>query len=240
MLWYKAWHESKGRFFYTLIGMLLLCGLLVLSYESWHLDPARMNFRGFVWQALYFRFFHAAWVFSTLFLAFGGLRSEQQEGTVLFTLSLPARRWRILLTRAAVCAGEATATAIVPAISISAYSLLIGRSYPVIQSVEFALLLTAGGMVFLSLGILLSTFLGGGWGPVAIGVPIIAGIYTGTRSSEALRAYNPQDLFSGAATVQAPAWALGSSLPWSAMGVSVAAALVLLLVSIVITERLEF
>ena len=240
MLWYKAWHESKSRFFYILIGMVLVCGLFVLSYESWRLDPARMNFSGFVWHALYFRFFHAAWVFSTLFLALGGLRTEQDEGTVLFTVSLPARRWRILLARAAVCAGEAIVTAIVPALSISAYSLLIGRSYPVIQSVEFALLLTAGGMVFFSFGILLSAFLGGGWVPVAIGVPIIAGIYTGTRSSEALRAYNPQDLFSGASIVQAPAWALGSPLPWSAMSVSVAAALVLLLISIVITERLEF
>ena len=36
-----AWHESKGRFFYTLIGMVLMCGLFVLSYESWHVDPAR-------------------------------------------------------------------------------------------------------------------------------------------------------------------------------------------------------
>ena len=240
MLCYKAWLESKGRFFYTLIGMVLLCGLFVLSYESWRLDPARTNFRGFVWQALYFHSFHAAWVFSTLFLALGGLRSEQYEGTVLFTLSLPARRWRMLLARAAVCAVEAILTAIIPAMSISAYALLIGRSYPVIQSVEFALLLTAGGMVFFSLGILLSTFPGAGWVPIAIGVPIIAGIYTGTRSSEALRAYNPQDLFSGAAAVHAPAWALGSSLPWSAMGVSFAAAAILLLVSIVITERLEF
>jgi ABC-type transport system involved in multi-copper enzyme maturation permease subunit len=240
MLWYKAWHESKSRFFYTLIGMVLVCGMFILSYGSWHVDPARMNFRGFVWNALYFRFFHAAWVFSTLFLALGGLRAEQQEGTVLFTVSLPARRWRILLARAAVCAGEAIVTAIVPAMSISAYSLLIGRSYPVSQSVEFALLLTAGGIVFFSFGILLSAFLGGGWVPIAIGVPTIAGIYTGSRSIEAFRAYNPQDLFSGAATVQAPAWALGSPLPWSAMGASVTVALVLLLVSIVITERLDF
>jgi ABC-type transport system involved in multi-copper enzyme maturation permease subunit len=240
MLWYKAWHESRSRFFYTLIGMVLVCGLFILGYESWHIDPALMNFRGFVWQALYFRFFHAAWVFSTLFLALGGLRAEQQEGTVLFTVSLPARRWRILMTRAGVGAAEAMVTAIVPAISISAYSLLIGHSYPVIQSVEFALLLTAGGMVFFSFGILLSAFVGGGWVPVAIGVPTIAGIYIGSHSSEALHAYNPQDLFSGAAAVHAPAWALGSPLPWSAMGVSVTAALVLLLVSIVITERLDF
>jgi ABC-type xylose transport system permease subunit len=50
MLWYKAWHESKTRFFYTLAGMLLVSGLFVLSYDSWHLNPERMNFRGFVWN----------------------------------------------------------------------------------------------------------------------------------------------------------------------------------------------
>ncbi len=240
MLWYKAWHETKSRFSYTLTGMLLVCGLFVLSYESWHVDPARVNFRGFIWHALYFRFFQAAWVFSTLFLALGGLPAERHEGTALFTMSLPARRWRMLLVRAAVCAGEAILAAMVPAISISGFSLLVGRSYPVIQSLEFALLLTTGGMVFFSFGILLSAFLGGGWAPVAVGVPVIAAIYTGTRSSEALRAYNPQDLFSGAATVQAPAWALAAPLPWSAIGVSIGVALALLLVSIAITERLEF
>ena len=124
----------------------------------------------------------------------------------------------MILTRATVCAGEAAATAIVPAISISAYALLIGRSYPVIQSVEFALGLTAGGMALFSFGILLSAVVGGAWVPVAVGVPIIAGLYTGTRSSRTLRTYNPQDLFSGAATVHAPARALGPPLPWSAMG----------------------
>jgi ABC-type transport system involved in multi-copper enzyme maturation permease subunit len=240
MLWYKAWHESRSRFFYTLAGMLVVSGLFVLSYDSWHLDPARINFQGFVWHALYFRFFHAAWVFSTLFLALGGLLAERHQGTALFTLSLPARRSRILLVRAAVGAGEAAVTAILPAMSISAFSLAIGRSYPVIQSLEFGLLLAAGGMAFFSFGILLSACLRGDWAPVAIGIPIIAGIYTGTRSSHALRAFNPQDLFSGAATVHAPQWALGAPLPWAALCVSIGAALVLLLISIVITERLEF
>lgn len=240
MPWYKAWHESKSRFVYTLAGMLLMSGLFVLSYKAWNLDPARVNFRGFVWHTLYFRFFHAAWVFSTLFLALGGLPAERHDGTALFTLSLPARRWRLLLVRAAVGAGEATVTAMVPAMSIPMFALLIGQGYPVTQSLEFAALLVAGGMVFFSFGILLSTCLRGDWAPLAIGLPIVAGIYTGTRSTEALRAYNPQDLFSGAATVQAPAWALGASLPWSALGFSIGLAFALLLVSIVVTERLEF
>jgi ABC-type transport system involved in multi-copper enzyme maturation permease subunit len=240
MLWYKAWHESRSRFFYVLFGMLLITALFVLSYDSWHLDPARTNFRGFIWQALYFRFFHAAWVFSTLFLALGGLPAERHEGTALFTLSLPARRWRILLVRAAVCAAEAAATAVLPATSISAFSLVIGQSYPVIQSLQFALLLTAGGMAFFSLGILLSARLRGDWAPVAIGIPVIAGIYTCTRSIPSLRAYNPQDILSAAATVQPPAWAIGSHIPWPAMLISLTVGLLLLAISIVITERLEF
>jgi ABC-type transport system involved in multi-copper enzyme maturation permease subunit len=240
MPWYKAWHESKSRFAYTLAGMLLVSGLFVLSYEAWNLNPERVNFRGFVWHALYFRFFHAAWVFSTLFLSIGGLLAEQHEGTALFTLSLPVRRWRMLLARAAVGAGQAMVTAIVPAMSIPLFALLIGHSYPAIQSLEFAALLVAGGMVFFCLGILLSTLLRGDWAPLAMGIPIVAGIYTGTRSSEGLNAYNPQDLFSGAASVQAPAWALGPHLRWGALVVSIAAALILLLISIVITERMEF
>src|SRR5689334_9719270 len=100
MLWYKAWHESKSRFLYTMAGMLAICVLFLFSYPSWNLDASRINFQGFVWQALYFRFFHAAWVFSTLFLALGGLAAERHEGTALFTISLPARRRRMLVVRA--------------------------------------------------------------------------------------------------------------------------------------------
>lgn len=240
MLYYKAWRESQDRFLYTLAGMVLLCGLFVLSYPSWHLDPARVNFSGFIWHALYFRFFHAAWVFSTLFLALGGVAAERHEGTALFTLSPPARGWRMVLVRAAVGAAEAVAGAILPAITISAFAPLVGSRYPVVQSLEFALLLAAGGLVFLALGILLSAFLGGGWPPLAAGVSIIGAIYTGTRASDSLRAFNPQDLFTGAATVQPPAWALGSPLPWSAVAASLLAALVLVVISIVVTEKQQF
>ena len=239
MLWYKAWHESKNRFVYVLAAMIAVSGLLVLSYDSWHVDPARMNFRGFVWQALYFRFFHASWVFSTLFLALGGLLAEQQHGTALFTMSLPASRRRMLLIRAAVGAGEAAITAIVPAMSVSAFSLLIGRSYPVIQSLEFAALLTVGGMVFFSLGILLSTFVPGDWAPLAVGIPLIAGVYTGTRSIDPLRAFNPQDLFSGAANIRPPEWAIEMPLPWTALAVSIGIGLLLLLAAVIVTEKHE-
>src|SRR5215467_8106010 len=157
MLWYKAWHESKTRFFYSLIGMFLISGLFVLSSQSLNPDPTRMNFRGFVWHALYFRFFHAAWVFSTLFLTLGGLLSERNRGTALFTLSLPVSRRRMLLVRAAVGAAEASATAILPAISISAFALLAHQTYSPLQSLEFALLLMAGGTAFFGLGILFAT-----------------------------------------------------------------------------------
>jgi ABC-2 type transport system permease protein len=239
MLWYKAWHESKTRFFYSLIGMFLISGLFVLSFQSLNPDPTRMNFQGFVWQALYFRFFHAAWVFSTLFLTLGGLLSERNRGTALFTLSLPVSRRRMLLVRTAVGAAEASATAILPAISISAFALLAHQTYSPLQSFEFALLLMAGGTAFFGLGILFATVLRGDAAPLAIGIPFIAGIYTATRSIEALRSLNPQDLFSGAATVHPPTWSLGTPLPWAAIFISIGIALVSLIASVLITERLE-
>jgi ABC-type transport system involved in multi-copper enzyme maturation permease subunit len=240
MLVYKAWLESKTRFFCVLFGMFMVSGLLVLSYASWHLDPSRINFRGFIWQALYFRFFHAAWVFATLFLALGGLPAERHEGTALFTLSLPARRWRMTMVRVTMGLAEAVVAALLPAASVSAFALFIGQSYPVLQSLEFSLLLVGGGIVFFSLGVLLSTILRGDWTPLALGIPIIAGVYSATRSSSWLRPYNPQDLFSGAATVHAPAWALAMPLPWSALAISFAAALIFLLASMIVTEKLEF
>jgi len=240
MLWYKAWHESKTRFLYVMAGMTVLCGLLVFSYGSWGVDPARINYSGFIWQALYFRFFHAAWVFSTLFLALGGLAAERHHGSALFTLSLPASRRRMLSVRAGVGAAEAVAAAVLPSAAISAFSLAIGHTYPVIPGLEFAMLLAAGGIVFFSFGVLLSTLLPGDWAPLAVGIPAIAGLYSLTRHEPGLRWLNPQDLFSGAAHIQPPMWALNGTPPWAAIAASLGIAAILLWVSVILAERLEF
>jgi hypothetical protein len=240
MLWYKAWHESKARFLYVLAGMVVLSGLLVFSHNSWGPLPALINYHGFIFHAIYFRFFHAAWVFSTLFLALGGLLAERHQGTALFTLSLPVRRRSMLLARAGMGAAQAFATAIIPSMSVSLFSLLAGHTYPLIQTVEFALLLVAGGLAFFSLGLLLSIMLAVDWAPLAVGIPMIAAVYTFTRRQPGLRAYNPQDLFTGVAHLRLPMWAIGSPLPWTAIAVSMGIALILLLLSIVIAERLEF
>src|SRR5260370_26011835 len=111
MLWYKAWLESRTRFVYVISGLTLLCGLMVCSYGSWGVDPSRINYSGFIWQALYFRFFHAAWVFSTLFLALGGLAAERHNGSALFTLSLPASPRRMPSVGAGIRAAEAASAA---------------------------------------------------------------------------------------------------------------------------------
>jgi hypothetical protein len=145
----------------------------------------------------------------------------------------------MLLVRAGVCFAESVAASLIAAISISVFSPLVGQRYPVAQSLEFTLLLTTVGAAVFAFGILLSTLLGGGWTPLAVGIPVVAGIYTTTKSFDALRPFNPQDLFSAARTVHPPVWSPGPP-PWAAISVVLAISLVLLFLSVFITEELEF
>jgi len=110
----------------------------------------------------------------------------------------------------------------------------------VIQGLEFALLLAAGGMVFFSFGVTLATLFPGDGTPLAVGIPAIAGLYVLTRHEPGLRPLNPQDLFSGAAHIGPPAWALSGAPPWAAIAASLGIAAFLLWLSVILTERLEF
>jgi len=238
MLWYKAWHESKSRFLFVLTGMLLVSFFMAVSYERWGLDLTKTSYNAYVWLGYYQRFFHIGWVFSVLFLSLGGLLAERNRGTALFTLALPVRRRRIFLARAGVGMIEAFVLALVPSLGISTFAPLAGQHYPLIQAVQFALLLAAGCMVFYCLGLLLSTVSGHDWLPLAAGIALITWIYTSSKGHPALRHYNPQELFSGSEYIRAPEAALIGA-PWAAIAVSLLVAAALVAVAATITEKLE-
>src|SRR5690349_8652535 len=122
MLWHKAWLETRWRF---LIGLALLtmsaCGVvfaypkvlelmpLVPSADTGGMlgrrireaaDLAR-SYRGYVWSQWFSQNLpQAATLFAAL-LGTGGLLSQSAGTGVLFTLSLPASRQRIVGVRAA-------------------------------------------------------------------------------------------------------------------------------------------
>lgn len=105
MLWYKAWLETRWRLVF-LIGLRLLVWLTPLWLPSLGLRlPAGVP-ASRVWLGL-----HLGWVmlyiFTAIFLAGSGVNSQTtygltsgSHGSMLFTLSLPVSRRRLLFVRA--------------------------------------------------------------------------------------------------------------------------------------------
>lgn len=105
MLWYKAWLETRWRFVFMLGSILLLwLAPQFLPFFGFRLPPGVLASR--IWMAV-----HLAsvllYIFAAIFLAGSGVNSQTTyaatsgfHGSMLFTLSLPVSRRRLLLVRA--------------------------------------------------------------------------------------------------------------------------------------------
>ena len=152
MLWYKSWLETRWRF---LIGLaLLVCsaaGLVLTEPQVMKLMPlARtmeisgelgreirksvelaLEYRGYIWSQWFGK---NALQMGTLFAALlgtDGMLSQPSASAVLFTLSMPASRRRLLRVRAAAGLGEFLALAFVPSLLIPLLSPAVGETYHV-------------------------------------------------------------------------------------------------------------
>src|SRR5206468_5595564 len=94
-------------------------------------------------------------------LGLGGLWREKATGVSPFTLSLPVARKDLVLVRIAVAIVESFVLALIPCLLIPIFSWATGHHYPLAQSVTFALFLAVGGLVFVGLGVLLSSLFEG-------------------------------------------------------------------------------
>jgi hypothetical protein len=207
--------------------------------KDFKVDPLTYNYHEYIWRSFTYRY-QVAWVFSVLFLGFGGLLREKALGSADFTLSLPVTRRRLLGVRAALGAAQSLVLCLVPYVTVPIFSLAVDRSYPFTQTLLFAFLMTVGGAVYFFLGFFLSAALAGEYGPPAIGVLFAIFINTFSRQLKVLEPYNPQDFLSGRHYLDKSVFHLDGSLPWVGIGVSLGCAVALLILSVKITERREF
>src|SRR5216683_1446430 len=160
ILW-KAWQDSRGRFFSALV---LLASLVVYAVVTSPGFLARYNTRFpdkpliysvYVWTGLFHYALQGLWVLAAFVVALGGLAREKATGAALFTQGLPVGRRRLFLIRASVAWAESIAFGLASAILIPVLSAFVGESYPFFQALAFGASMTAAGLVIVAFGLLL-------------------------------------------------------------------------------------
>ena len=255
MLWYKSWLETRWRF---LIGMaIVVCsaaGLVLTEPQVMKLIPlARttdvggalgreirksmelaLEYRGYIWSQWFGK---NALQMTTLFavlLGTGGMLSQPSGGAVLFTLSMPASRRRLLGVRAAAGLGEFLALAFVPSLLIPLLSPAIGETYHVGGALIHSACLFAGGAVFFSLASLLSTIFFDLWRPLLITLLIAVVLALCSQIFGWLEPYSVFRLMSGETYFRTGA------LPWLGLLASAAASAGMLYAAAVNIDRRDF
>jgi hypothetical protein len=195
MLWYKAWLETRWRFWIGLALLIASAAVGVFSYPTMVKALAQnpdlessvggvlgeevrfaftviREYRGYIWWQWFRQNFRDAWVILAIVLGTGGLLSQTGGGGALYTLSLPASRRRLVCVRAATGLAELLVMAIVPALLVSLLSPAIGESYSALDAVVHGVCLFIGGTIFFSLAFLFSTVFTDVWRPALIAIAV--------------------------------------------------------------------
>lgn len=252
MLWYKAWLDTRSRFWIGLVLLLVMAGGLVFEFPQMQkvaagvgsleegtplreqlnaaLEQSR-TLRGFVWHQW---FQQNALTLGALFAALLGtsrLFSGSTRG-LLFTLSLPASRRRWLVTRAATGLAELLVLMVVPALAFPLLAPMVGEHYSFGDALVHALCAYVGIAAFFGLALLLSTIFRDTWRPILI-VCLIA---VCAMFFDLLVPNGPGIL----RALSAESYFRGGPLPWAGLAVFAASAAALVYASARKLERLDF
>jgi ABC-type transport system involved in multi-copper enzyme maturation permease subunit len=179
MLWYKAWLETRTRFFTAAAVTLAVCLFWTLAHtwieNNWQRDliehpdydnpawflRAMRDYPFFLYHFVYADMFQKIWVFLAVLLGIGGLSREAAHGTAGFTLSLPVSRLTLFRTRALVATAELFVLTTIALVTIVAGSAVMGLPYPLGHALSHLGMMFFGGLVFLAASLCLVEFVEG-------------------------------------------------------------------------------
>jgi hypothetical protein len=256
MLWHKVWLETRSRFG---IGLALLFILAVGAVFEYPLASRLMSqaggsfpsngplgrvvadafavqrdFRGFVWWQWHRQNLTQMWTLFAVLLGSGGLLSGGASRGVLFTMSLPVSRNRLLGVRAATGLAELLVLALVPTLLIVVLSPAIGERYSLVDVGVYGVCLFLGGAVFFSLALLLSTVFDDLWRPLLLTCAVAFALALG---GIVLRSLPPFSVFQ---VMSAETYFRSGEVPWFGLLVSSALSVGLLYGAAASFEQRDF
>jgi ABC-2 type transport system permease protein len=234
MLWYKAWLETRSRFLIALVSCTVLCSRMVTVFLA-------KGAPGQVGRGLHtiHEILASAWLLAVALLAMGGLLREQAAGSASFTLSLPVTRWRLMAVRIAMGFIEAITLAIVPWIGMLLAAKVAGDSRFLTQAVLHVLLLLTGGLLFLALAYLISSFVAGEYtAPAVTAGAIITLAYE--LGDDKLQPFNPWAFMLGTDHFRWRTATFFGPVPWLPAGLFLTVAAIMILISIKAVQRRDF
>ncbi len=195
ILFYKAWLETRSRFFTALVATIAVCAFWTLGHNwvqhQWAMDlvkhpewknppwflRAMKDYPFFLYHFVYAEMFQKIWVVFAVLLGIGGLSREVAHGTSGFTLSLPVSRLMLFATRAGVALLELLALNVFALITIVALSALMRLPYPVSHGLSHSAVMFAGGIVFCAASLFVTELVGGEHSPAVIGLGGVGLLY---------------------------------------------------------------
>ncbi len=218
LLW-KAWTESRARFFSALTLLISFVAYAVLTSPGFlarynaHFPDKPLFYSVYVWTGLFHYALEGLWVLAALVVALGGLAREKATGVALFSLGLPVSRLRLFLIRAVVAWGESIMLGLTSAILIPLLSSLVGEAYPFPQALLFGVWMSVAGLVILAFCLLISELFEGEFTAPVVGLCTLTAIFLGYRS-HTLRGWNVFDVMSATASIDSKTQLLIGSFHW--------------------------
>jgi ABC-2 type transport system permease protein len=255
MLWYKAWLETRWRFLIGLALLMLSAASTVIAYPQvaklLPLVPSAdvggeigrqvresaelaRSYHGYVWSQWFVQNLSQLWTLFAVLLGTGGLLAQSSGGGMLFTLSLPVTRNRLLGIRAATGLAELAVLAAVPSLLLPLLSPMIGQTYGIGDALIHGGCLFIAGSVFFSLALLLSTWFGDVWRPllIVLCLAVLMGL-----SEQILRGLSRHGLFR---VMSAETYFRGDGLPWFGLLVTAAVSVAVLVTAAMNFARRDF
>lgn len=161
MLWYKAWRESRVRFFLSAAvvgGMCLVYTLLEsrLYPGIAHETPRVHNYTQYIHWTVFGGATRGMLQLSCLLLGLGGLQRDRKQNTLGFTLALPVSRAHLVASRAALGMLQILTLSLLPPFLIAGASLLMHQQLPLSYGLRFVPLWAVGGIFTFAISFLAS------------------------------------------------------------------------------------
>jgi ABC-type transport system involved in multi-copper enzyme maturation permease subunit len=223
VLW-KAWRESRGRFFSALALLSSVVIYAVVTgpgylerYNSMFPEKPSL-YSSYIWGGLFHYALQGLWILAALVITLGGLRREKATGVAFFVLGFPVSRLRLFLIRATVACAESIALGLVPALLIPVFSSFVGESYPFAQALAFGALMSVAGLVIVALGLLLSEAFEGEFTAPVFGLCAITTIFLSYKA-RTLRGWNVFDVMSATSSIDPATRLLKGTAPWLGLAI---------------------